>query len=102
MLSILCKFNFIPSEQLAKYCPFYGRLIMEATHRIQSRPQNADPTTGVVSCEWEVDIGNSDSEVFIMGIIVDGYYHAEDNTLVSVSKPVENSITGGGHLINEY
>ena len=31
-----------------------------------------------------------------------GNYHAEDNTLVTVSKPFENSITGGGHLINEY
>ncbi|MFC1794484.1 tandem-95 repeat protein, partial [Planctomycetota bacterium] len=66
---------------------------------------DSDPTIGIASCTWEVDLGNSDSEIFMLGIIVDGYYmrdSAIDNTLITVSKPVENSVTGGGHIINEY
>ncbi|MFC1604920.1 PKD domain-containing protein [Planctomycetota bacterium] len=66
---------------------------------------DSDPTIGIASCTWEVDLGNSDSETFMLGIIVNGYYtrnSAVDNTLITVSKPVENSVTGGGHIINEY
>ena len=45
------------------------------------------------------EIGSIDSVTFTIGIIVDGYYtrdRAIDNTLVTVSKPIENSVTGGG------
>ena len=66
---------------------------------------DSDIMTGIVSYEWEVDIGSSDSVTFTIGIIVDGYYtrdRAIDNMLVTVSKPIENSVTGGGYLINEY
>jgi PKD repeat protein len=66
---------------------------------------NSDIMTGIVSYEWVVDIGSSDSETFTIGIIVDGYYSRDsafDNTLITVSKPIENSVTGGGYIVNEY
>jgi PKD repeat protein len=66
---------------------------------------DSDIKTGIVSYEWEVDIGSSDSITFTVGIIVDRYYtrdSAVDNTLITVSKPIENSVTGGGCLVNEY
>jgi parallel beta-helix repeat protein len=65
---------------------------------------DSDPMTGIASCLWEVDLGTSDCEIFMVGIIVDGYYTRDssaDNTIITVSKPVENSVTGGGYLINE-
>jgi hypothetical protein len=64
----------------------------------------ADSKTGVATYELVVDLGSKDSESFTIGIIVDGYYtrdSAADNTVITVSKPIQNSITGGGYLINE-
>ncbi|MEA3225460.1 MAG: hypothetical protein U9Q07_05875, partial [Planctomycetota bacterium] len=64
---------------------------------------DGDPTTGVALYEWSVDLGNADSASFTVGCIVNGFYtrnDSYDNTVVTVSKPVPNSITGGGSLIN--
>ena len=64
----------------------------------------ADTKTGIVSHEWTVDLGNADSESYTIGIIVDGYYmadSADDDTVITVSKPLDNFITGGGFLINQ-
>ncbi|MHC4594215.1 MAG: PKD domain-containing protein, partial [Planctomycetota bacterium] len=62
------------------------------------------PMTGVATFEWMVDLASADSQSFMIGIIVDGYYSrndSADNTIVTVSKPIENSVTGGGYLVNE-
>jgi hypothetical protein len=64
----------------------------------------SDTLTGIALANWVVDLGNADSQSFTIGIIVNGYYSRDsstDNTVVTVSKPLNNSITGGGYLINE-
>jgi hypothetical protein len=66
-----------------------------------------DLTTGTVTYNWVVDIGSSDSKDFTIGIIVKGdngkiYYGrnvSDDNTVVTVSKPLSNFITGGGYIV---
>jgi PKD repeat protein len=61
-----------------------------------------DPKTGTATCDWEVDIGQADSKDFTIGIVVDNYYTrdaSDENTVVTVSKPLNSFITGGGYLI---
>ncbi|HET9826656.1 MAG TPA: Ig-like domain repeat protein, partial [Chitinophagaceae bacterium] len=63
-----------------------------------------DLTTGTVTYKWPVDIGIANSNCFTVGIIVDGYYicdYSADNTVITVSKPVPDFITGGGYLVLE-
>ncbi len=64
-----------------------------------------DQTVGVASFSWLVDIGNQDSETFEIRIEVDWHYtyadSANDITLITVSKPQDNAVTGGGYIINE-
>jgi uncharacterized repeat protein (TIGR01451 family) len=58
--------------------------------------------TGIVAYDWSVDIGQSDSQSFNVGIVVGGYYkrnNTSDDTVVTVSKPLGSFITGGGFLI---
>jgi hypothetical protein len=65
---------------------------------------DGDIMTGSVTFDWVVDLGTKESESFTIGIIVDGFYARDssvDDTVVTVSMPVQNSITGGGYLINE-
>jgi len=64
-----------------------------------------DPTTGIATFLWSVNLGTQDAISFTIGFIVDGYYtrnDSQDDTIVTVAKPVEGSITGGGYLINEF
>ncbi len=60
------------------------------------------PTTGSVVYNWQdVDIGNADSESFEIGIVVDHYYWRNDmadNVMVTVSRPLDNFVTGGGYI----
>jgi hypothetical protein len=62
-------------------------------------------TVGVAAYSWTVDIGNSDSETFQVAVQVDGYYtyntSATDFELITVSKPLNNAVTGGGYIVNE-
>ena len=59
-----------------------------------------DPKVAVAAFNWNVTIsGNSQS--FTIGIIIGGYYirnSGYDNTIVTVSKPLSDFITGGGYL----
>lgn len=63
----------------------------------------SDPTTGTATCNWRVDIGNYDSQSFTVGIVINGWYTrdaSEDDTVVTVSKPLASDfITGGGYLV---
>jgi VCBS repeat-containing protein len=63
----------------------------------------ADPKTGAAVFNWRVDLGSKDSDCLTVGIVVNGFYgrnaSAED-TVVTVSKPLDNFITGGGYLVN--
>ena len=51
-----------------------------------------DLTVGLARYEWVVDLGSQDFASFTVGIIVNGYYtrnSSADNTVVTVSRPVE-------------
>jgi hypothetical protein len=65
----------------------------------------SDLTVGIAAYSWTIDIGNSDSETFQVAVQVDGYYtdntSASDFELITVSKPLNNAVTGGGYIINE-
>lgn len=61
-----------------------------------------DNKTGTATCDWVVDIGQADSQDFTIGIVVNDYYTRDasaDNTIVTISKPLNEFITGGGYLI---
>jgi hypothetical protein len=63
-----------------------------------------DLTTASAACEWMVDIGNNSGVDYTVGMVVGGNYirdNSEDDTVVVVSKPDTNFITGGGYLINQ-
>ena len=63
----------------------------------------ADLKTAIATCNWTANIGNSDSNSFTVGTIVDGYYTRNvrtDDAVVTISKPLAtNFITGGGYLV---
>jgi hypothetical protein len=62
----------------------------------------ADPKVGTATYNWAVDIGNQNSQTYHIGIIVENYYtrnSSDDNTEVTVSKPLNDFITGGGYLV---
>ncbi|MBK5272059.1 MAG: T9SS type A sorting domain-containing protein, partial [Bacteroidia bacterium] len=63
----------------------------------------ADSKIGTVSYNWNVNIGSADYKFFTVGIIVDnGYYirsTSDDNTVVTIYKPVGDFITGGGYIV---
>jgi Squalene-hopene cyclase C-terminal domain/Putative Ig domain/Peptidase family M23 len=64
----------------------------------------ANPTVGTATCEWNADIGNNAGLDFTIGTVVDGYYtrnDSDDDTLLMVSKPGSNLVTGGGYFINQ-
>lgn len=63
---------------------------------------SGDNTLGTISYDWAVDIGNSDSESYTIGFIIDGYYlrnNSDDNTVITVYKPNGDFITGGGFIL---
>jgi uncharacterized repeat protein (TIGR03803 family) len=63
---------------------------------------SSDLKTGTATYNWTVDIGNSNSQTYTIGIIVNNYYTrntSDDNSVITVSKPLDDFITGGGYLI---
>jgi hypothetical protein len=66
--------------------------------------QSNDSLTGIATFSWVVDIGNADSVSYEVGIIVGGFYtrnHTDDDVLITVTRPLDNMVTGGGYLIND-
>jgi len=62
----------------------------------------ADTKVGTATCNWTTNIGASNSASYTIGIRVNNYYTrdaSDDNDLVTVSKPLTDFITGGGHLV---
>ena len=60
-----------------------------------------DLSTGTVHTEWMVDLGTSEAKVFTIAMKVGGSYlreSAEDHAVVTVSKPLNAFITGGGFI----
>jgi hypothetical protein len=64
---------------------------------------SGDTKVGTATYNWNANIGANDSQSFTIGTIVTNYYtrnSSEDNTVVTVSKPLStNFITGGGYLV---
>jgi hypothetical protein len=62
----------------------------------------SDMKTGTATCNWSANIGSADSQSYTVGIIANNFYtrnSSDDNTIVTVSKPLtSNFITGGGHI----
>jgi hypothetical protein len=62
----------------------------------------SDTKTGTATCSWTANIGASDSVQYTIGVMISGYYLRNDsaeNTVLTVSKPLSNFITGGGYLV---
>jgi Big-like domain-containing protein len=63
----------------------------------------SDPKTGTATYNWKVDIRTLNSQSFTVGIVVNGYYtrdSSDDDTVVTVSKPLASDfVTGGGYLL---
>jgi hypothetical protein len=60
----------------------------------------ADPKTGTMLIKTTVTIGSGDAAQFTYRIEVAGYYQSgEENFVVNVYKPLNDFITGGGHII---
>ena len=63
----------------------------------------ADPTVGTAIVNWTANIGSADAITYMVHTIVTNFYTREsvdDDELVTVAKPLDNSITGGGYIIN--
>ncbi len=62
---------------------------------------SGDTKTGTATVNVSLSTGNANAASFTIGIIVTGYYtrdHSADNTVVTVSKPLGDFITGGGYV----
>lgn len=67
---------------------------------------DSDMTTGVAVYQWDVPplAVNQTAVSYTIGIIVEGFYTRDssyDDTIVTVTRPNGDFITGGGYLINE-
>ncbi|HEU4609111.1 MAG TPA: PKD-like domain-containing protein, partial [Chitinophagaceae bacterium] len=67
----------------------------------------ADSRTGMVTFDMPVTLGtNEDARPITVGILVDnGYYvrdNATDNSVVTVYKPLNEFVTGGGHIVPSH
>jgi hypothetical protein len=64
-----------------------------------------DLKTGTALYNWTVTLpNNSNSESYTIGTIVNGFYTrnaSADNTVVTVSLPQDDFLTGGGYLVNQ-
>jgi hypothetical protein len=63
-----------------------------------------DTNIGTAECVWHADIGIADAVPFHIGVVVGGRYTNDlfpEQTVVTVAKPLDNFITGGGYLVLE-
>jgi hypothetical protein len=65
----------------------------------------SDFGTGTATCQWKAELGkNEDSASWTVGVVVEGWYgrdRREDDTVVTVSRPLDDMITGGGFVMLE-
>jgi hypothetical protein len=64
----------------------------------------SDQKVGTAFCDWTADLGNSPGLDYVVGVVVNGYYtrnSSDEDTVVVVSKPTSNFITGGGYFVNQ-
>ena len=62
----------------------------------------ADPKTGTATVNWTADIGAAGAKTYRVTVVAEDYYTGTSwPELITVAKPFDNSVTGGGYLINE-
>ncbi|HEY9879774.1 MAG TPA: VCBS domain-containing protein [Leptolyngbyaceae cyanobacterium] len=65
--------------------------------------QQNNQLVGVATFDWNVNIGNVDSDTFTVGTIVNGSFYNQntplEDTTVTISKPTGQFISGGGYTI---
>lgn len=64
-------------------------------------PFVAEHSIGVGSCPWEALLGGDDAAEYQIGTVVGGFYErdeSDDDTVLTVARPLEDFITGGGFL----
>jgi hypothetical protein len=62
----------------------------------------SDTKVGTATYNWDVNIGSANSVSYTIGIIVNNYYtrnSGADDEVITVSKPLNDFITGGGYLV---
>ncbi|GAA4464428.1 hypothetical protein GCM10023189_43590 [Nibrella saemangeumensis] len=58
-----------------------------------------DTKTGTATVNWSIDIGTAESKQFTVQVLVNGYYIGNDQTVVTISKPLNDFVTGGGYVV---
>ncbi|MCP1381060.1 beta strand repeat-containing protein, partial [Runella salmonicolor] len=58
-----------------------------------------DTKTGTATATFNANIGNASSESYTVQLLIDGYYTGQSFEVITVSKPLNDFITGGGYLI---
>ncbi|OGX84293.1 hypothetical protein BEN48_16275 [Hymenobacter glacialis] len=61
-----------------------------------------DLKNGTATFNWTADIGSADSKQFTVKTVVNGNYSytgSEANTVITVSKPLDSFVTGGGYIV---
>ncbi|HEY9760871.1 MAG TPA: VCBS domain-containing protein, partial [Trichocoleus sp.] len=65
--------------------------------------QQGNQLVGVATLDWNVNIGNADSDTFTIGTVVNGSFYNQntplEDTTVTISKPTGQFISGGGYTV---
>ncbi|MBC6992407.1 MBG domain-containing protein [Hymenobacter sp. BT491] len=62
---------------------------------------SGDTKTATATASWTADLGSADSKQYTVQLIVGGNYlrnSASDDAVITVSKPLDNFVTGGGYI----
>ncbi|NBB23325.1 hypothetical protein GVN20_28500, partial [Runella sp. CRIBMP] len=59
----------------------------------------SDTKTGTATATFNANIGNAPSESYTVQLLINGYYTGQNYEVITVSKPLNDFITGGGYLI---
>jgi hypothetical protein len=75
--------------------------VINSTPLVPALLNPADLTTGVVTYTWTADIGSANYQTFTLELIANCYFSGNDQSVITVYKPVGDFVTGGGYLIPE-
>lgn len=63
----------------------------------------ADKKTAIATANWTADIGSADSRQYTVDVLIGAYYKgsasSEDLVVVTVSRPLNDFVTGGGFIL---
>jgi hypothetical protein len=78
-----------------------GILVKEVTLPVCKLIVPGDISTGIVTYNFEVDLGSADYKTYTLKMIADCYYMGCRSVVLTVYKPVGDFITGGGNIITD-